>query len=61
MGKRSGLMLIAATIMAMNLSAGCWGKSDLKAAVPPPDPRPRAIIKTRFGEMEIKLYPDLAP
>ena len=61
MGKRSGLMLIAAMIMAMNVSAACSGKSDLKAAVPPPDPRPRAIIKTRFGEMELKLYPDLAP
>jgi peptidyl-prolyl cis-trans isomerase B (cyclophilin B) len=60
-GKRSGLMLITAMIMAMNISAGCSGKSDLKAAVPPPDPRPRAIIKTRFGEMELKLYPDLAP
>ena len=61
MGKRSGLMLITAMMMAMNVSAGCSGKSDLKAAVPPPDPRPRAIIKTRFGEMELKLYPDLAP
>lgn len=61
MGKRSGLMLITAMIMAMNISVGCSGKSDLKAAVPPPDPRPRAIIKTRFGEMELKLYPDLAP
>ena len=61
MGKRSGLMLITAMIMAMNVSAGCSGKSDFKAAVPPPDPRPRAIIKTRFGEMELKLYPDLAP
>jgi peptidyl-prolyl cis-trans isomerase B (cyclophilin B) len=60
-GKRSGLMLITAMIMAMNVSAGCSGKSDLKSAVPPPDPRPRAIIKTRFGEMELKLYPDLAP
>jgi peptidyl-prolyl cis-trans isomerase B (cyclophilin B) len=54
-------MLITAMIMAMNVSAGCSGKSDLKAAVPPPDPRPRAIIKTRFGEMELKLYSDLAP
>lgn len=61
MGKRSGLMLVTAMIMAMNVSAGCSGKSDLKAAIPPPDPRPRAIIKTRFGEMELKLYPDLAP
>lgn len=61
MGKRSGLMLITAMIMAMNISVGCSGKSDLKVAVPPPDPRPRAIIKTRFGEMELKLYPDLAP
>lgn len=61
MGKRSGFIFITAMIMAMNISAGCSGKSDVKAAVPPPDPRPRAIVKTRFGEMELKLYPDLAP
>ena len=60
MGKRSGLMLITAMIMAMNVSAGCSGKATSRRPPPPPDPRPRAIIKTRFGEMELKLYPDLA-
>ncbi|MCX5725333.1 MAG: peptidylprolyl isomerase [Nitrospirae bacterium] len=25
------------------------------------DPRPKAIIKTKFGEIHIKFYPDVAP
>jgi peptidyl-prolyl cis-trans isomerase B (cyclophilin B) len=47
--------------MAVGVFAGCWGKSDTKVVPPPPDPRPKAIIKTRFGEMEMKFYPELAP
>ncbi|MCX5721570.1 MAG: peptidylprolyl isomerase [Nitrospirae bacterium] len=26
-----------------------------------PDPRPKAIIKTKFGEIHFKFYPDVAP
>ena len=38
------------------------GKVDTKVVVPPPPPPgPKAIIKTRFGEMEMKFFPDLAP
>ena len=29
--------------------------------VPPSRPGPRAIIKTKFGEIHIKFYPDVAP
>lgn len=40
---------------------GCWRKSEVKAIPPPLDPRPKAVIKTKFGEMEMRFYPDLAP
>ncbi|BCA55870.1 Peptidyl-prolyl cis-trans isomerase [Nitrospira sp. KM1] len=39
----------------------CGGKPAVKPAVPPPDPGPKAIIKTKFGDMYMKFYPDLAP
>jgi peptidyl-prolyl cis-trans isomerase B (cyclophilin B) len=49
-------------IVAVSLMAACWGKSETTKPVPPsPDPRPKAIIKTRFGEMELKFHPELAP
>src|SRR5689334_10536560 len=50
-----------AVLVATNLLSGCWGKSDVKVIPPPPDPRPKAVIKTKFGEMEMRFYPDLAP
>ena len=31
------------------------------AALTPPKAEPRAIIKTKFGEMEVRLYSDLTP
>ena len=49
-------------LMAVGVLAGCGGKVDTKVVVPPPPPPgPKAIIKTRFGEMEMKFFPDLAP
>jgi peptidyl-prolyl cis-trans isomerase B (cyclophilin B) len=53
--------LVAAAMIAMSLLTGCWGKNEVKAIPPPPDTRPKAVIKTKFGEMEMKFYPDLAP
>ena len=55
------IAILVCVIASMTMLAGCWGKADTKPIPPPPDPRPKAIIKTRFGEMEIKFYPDLAP
>jgi len=52
------ILLAAAGIMS------CGGKSDVKTAPlpsPPPDSRPKAVIKTKFGNMELRLFPDLAP
>ena len=33
----------------------------MKPVVFAPDPRPKAIIKTKFGEIHFKFYPDVAP
>jgi peptidyl-prolyl cis-trans isomerase B (cyclophilin B) len=55
-------LVLAAIILGASLTAAaCGGKSDVKTVPPPPDPRPKAIIKTKFGDIEMKFYPDLAP
>ena len=48
-------------LLSLMLLAGCWGKKEVKTITPPPDLGPRAIIKTKFGDMEIKFYPEVAP
>src|SRR5262245_5281331 len=60
-GSSTKSWLVVVTILVVVLVAGCWGKNDVKPIPLPPDPRPKAIIKTKFGEMEMKFYPDLAP
>ena len=53
------LFLACAVLSAV---AACSGKSEVKTTLPPPsDPHPRAIITTKFGAIEIKLLPELAP
>ena len=51
--------MVLAITMTMVLTS-CWGKSEVKTP-PPPDPRPKAVIKTKYGEMEMKFLPELAP
>jgi peptidyl-prolyl cis-trans isomerase B (cyclophilin B) len=49
-------------LMVIHVLGGCGGKSDTKMVLPPlPPPGPKAIIKTRFGEIEMKFHPELAP
>jgi peptidyl-prolyl cis-trans isomerase B (cyclophilin B) len=49
-------------LMVIHVLGGCGGKSDTKVVLPPlPPPGPKAIIKTRFGEIEMKFHPELAP
>ena len=48
-------------LFTISLLTGCGGKTDVKPVAPLPDPGPKAIIKTKFGDMQIKLYPDVAP
>lgn len=40
---------------------GCGGKTEVKSVAPPPEPGPKAIIKTKFGDMHVKFFPDVAP
>ena len=54
--------MLCGGLLAIGLLTGCGGgKAEVKPVVPPPTPGPRAIIKTKFGEIHIKFYPDVAP
>lgn len=64
-GTKSGLMVMGLVLTALALIAG-WDTTVMaadKAPVvqPPADKGPKAIIKTKFGDIEIKLFPDKAP
>jgi peptidyl-prolyl cis-trans isomerase B (cyclophilin B) len=57
-----GSAALVCAVIAVSVLAGCGGKADTKVVIPPPPPPgPKAIIKTRFGEMEMKFFPELAP
>jgi peptidyl-prolyl cis-trans isomerase B (cyclophilin B) len=53
LGAITGSMLV--------LVVACSGKEVHPVAELPPESGPKAIIKTKFGDMHIKFYPDLAP
>lgn len=48
-------------LLAIGLLTGCGGKADIKPVAPSPGPGPRAVIKTKFGEIHLKFYSDVAP
>ena len=52
----TGALAIVACVSACGTK-----QTEVKPAPPPPDPGPKAIIKTKFGEMHMKFYPQLAP
>ena len=54
-------LMLCGVLLAIGLLTGCGGKVDVKPVAPPPVPGPKAIIKTKFGDIHIKLYPDVAP
>lgn len=54
-------LVLCGVLLAIGLLTGCGGKADVKPAAPPSAPAPKAIIKTKFGDIHIKLYPDVAP
>jgi peptidyl-prolyl cis-trans isomerase B (cyclophilin B) len=56
----SGLVLLLAGLV-LSAVTGCGGKRAVEPLLPPPDPRPRATIHTKFGNMEMRLSPDVAP
>ena len=53
--------MLCGVLLGVGLLTGCGGKADVIPVAPPPSPGPKAIIKTKFGDMHIKLYPDVAP
>ncbi len=64
-GMRSGLIVMGLALTALALLGG-WDATAMAAdkapaVLPPTDKGPKAIIKTKFGEIEIKLFPDKAP
>lgn len=61
--QKGGVVWVAG-LVAMTVL--CWGGQNMmmgteKVAAAETKKEPRAIIKTKFGEMEIKFFPELAP
>ena len=54
-------LMLCGVLLAVGFLTGCGGKVDVKPVAPPPVPGPKAIIKTKFGDIHLKLYPDVAP
>ena len=53
--------ILCGVLLGIGLFTGCGGKADVKPVTPPPSSGPKAIIKTKFGDIHIKFYPDVAP
>lgn len=55
-------LMMSAALAGISFLTACGGKPEAKPVYyPPSDPGPKAIIKTKFGDMHVKFYPDLAP
>ena len=54
-------LMLCGVLLGIGLLTGCGGKADVKPVAPPPGLGPKAIVKTKFGDIHIKLYPDVAP
>lgn len=58
--RQTGVM--AMTLLLGAIVGGGFGlTADRAAAADSKKPAPRAIIKTKYGEIELKFYPELAP
>ena len=53
--------MLCGVLLAIGLFAGCGGQADVKPDAPPLSLGPKAVIKTKFGDIHIKFYPDVAP
>jgi peptidyl-prolyl cis-trans isomerase B (cyclophilin B) len=56
-------LVLGGLLLGIGLLTGCGGKAEVAPVPSPPPPSvgPRAIIKTKFGDMHLKFYPDVAP
>ena len=57
---RHRFTLIVFTLLALGTSSMVWAADD-KKPTGGPQMEPHALIKTKFGEIEIKFFPKLAP
>jgi peptidyl-prolyl cis-trans isomerase B (cyclophilin B) len=55
------ILMLCGVLLGVGLFTGCGGKADVKSVTPPPVSGPKAVIKTKFGDIHIKFYPDVAP
>ena len=53
--------LLCGVLLSIGLFTGCGGKPEVTPVTPHAATGPKAIIKTKFGDMHIKFYPDVAP
>jgi len=53
--------MLYGVLLGIGLLTGCGGKTDVIPVTPPPSFGPKAILKTKFGDIHIKFYPDVAP
>jgi peptidyl-prolyl cis-trans isomerase B (cyclophilin B) len=54
-------LMLCGVLLGIGLLIGCGGSADVIPVTPPPSPGPKAILKTKFGDIHIKFYPDVAP
>ncbi len=54
-------VILCGALLTIGLFTGCIGKADVKPDTLPPNPGPQAVIRTKFGVIHIKLYPEVAP
>ncbi len=54
-------LMLCGVLLGIGLLTGCGGKADVIPVTPPPSLGPKAILKTKFGDIHIKFYPDIAP
>jgi peptidyl-prolyl cis-trans isomerase B (cyclophilin B) len=54
-------LLLCWLLVGIGLLVGCGGNAEVMPVAPPPTLGPQAIIKTKFGDIYIKFYPEVAP
>ncbi len=54
-------LMLCGVLLGIGFFAGCGGKPEVIRVTPQAATGPKAIIKTKFGDMHIKFYPDVAP
>ena len=54
-------LMLCGVLLGIGFFTGCGGKPEVILVTSQAATGPKAIIKTKFGDMHIKFYPDVAP